>query len=98
MSATTLNKRWNDGTRDRALLNFPSGENLFSRIGVKPQEHHCPSCDSIVYTRRHRLCGACGEVLPEDCLFTVGEAQNVAMLLRTERQRHRAWLKKSETN
>jgi hypothetical protein len=72
--------------------------NLFVRLGVQAQECHCPSCGSIVYTRRHKLCGACGEILPEDCLFTVGEAQNVAMLMTTERRRHRVWLKKTEAN
>ena len=96
MSASTL--RWNDGAGDQVLLVVPGNQDLFCRFGVKSQERHCPSCDSIVYTRRHRLCGACGEVLPEDRLFTVGEAQNVEMLLQTERQRHRAWLKKTETN
>lgn len=49
--------------------------NLFVRLSLQPQERHCPSCGSIVYTPRHRLCGACGEALPEDCLFTVGEAR-----------------------
>jgi hypothetical protein len=34
-------------------------------------------------------------LLPEVCLFTAAEAENVATLLRTERQRHRAWLKKT---
>src|SRR5256885_5449679 len=70
-------------------------QNLFPRIGVEPNERHCPSCDSVVYSRRHRLCGVCGQVLPDGCLFTVSEAQNVEMLLRTERQRHRAWLRKT---
>jgi hypothetical protein len=97
MSATILNKRWNDdGSRDQTLTSFGGSQNLFCRIGVRPQERHCPSCDSIVYTRRHRLCGACGQVLPDNCRFTDDEAQNVEILVRTERQRHRVWLEKAE--
>jgi len=34
-------------------------------------------------------------MLPEACLFTAAEAESVEMLLRTERQRHKAWLKKT---
>jgi len=95
MSAKIANSPWNDLMKEQP----PSAvANLFVRLGVQAQERYCPSCDSIVYTRRHKLCGACGEVLPEDCLFTVGEAQNVEKLLRAERQSHRAWLKKTETN
>lgn len=89
MSATISSFRWNEGA------NAPVSNNLFVRFGVQTQERHCPSCGSIVYTRRHGLCGVCGEVLPEDCRFTVAEGQKVAMLARTERQRHRAWLKKT---
>ena len=96
MSATTLNTRWDDGRRDRTLSVFPGNPYLFSRIGVLPQERHCPSCDSIVYSRRHRLCGACGQVLPEDCRFTVSEVQVVESIVTIERQRHCAWLKRTE--
>jgi len=64
-------------------------------MGLKPRGQLCPSCDSIIYSRRHRLCGVCGQVLPEDCRFTATEAETVEMLLKTERERHRAWLKKT---
>ena len=70
-------------------------DNSLPSIGIGPRERHCPSCESIVYSRRHRLCGVCGKVLPEDCLFTATEAESVAMLLKIERLRHRAWLKKT---
>ena len=95
MSATTLSIRWNDYDRDQAVAGILAGGNPFFKVGVKPLERHCPSCDSIVYSRRHRLCGVCGRGLPEDCLFTSTEAENVEMLLKTERQRHRVWLKKA---
>ena len=95
MSAATLNIRWTDCARDQAQPVFFGSQNSFISIGVKPRQRSCPSCDSIVYSRRHSLCGVCGHALPEDCRFTATEAKSVEMLLRTERQRHRAWLKKT---
>ena len=95
MSAATLTIRWDDCDRDQAVPVVPGGRNVFSNIAVDPRQLHCPSCGSIVYTRRHRLCGVCDQALPEDCRFTPTEAASVENLLRTERQRHRAWLKKS---
>lgn len=95
MSTTALNIRWNNRTGEQALPISHGAENSLPRIGVKAREQHCPSCDSIVYSRRHRLCGVCGDALPKDCLFTPPEAENVETLLRTERQRHRFWMKKT---
>ena len=73
---------------------FPFG--AFVRVGVEPAERRCPACDSIVYSRRHKTCGVCGEALPESCRLTTDEAQRVDALLRTERQRHRDWLRRTE--
>ena len=95
MSAATLSIRWTDSDRNQSLPVLFGIQNSFVSVGVKPRERHCPSCDSIVYSRRHRLCGVCGRALPKDCLFTATEAENVEILLRIERQRHRAWLKKT---
>ena len=95
MSAATLGSRWTDCDRHQALPLVLGAQNPYFSLKAKPRERHCPSCDSIVYSRRHRLCGVCGQALPEDCLFTATEAESVEMLLRTERQRHRAWLKKT---
>jgi ribosomal protein L32 len=94
MSAATLIIRWNERDRDQALPIRCDDQNPFSRLGVVPDQQHCPSCGSIVYSRRHRLCGACGQVLPADCLLTSTEAGNVELLIMTERQRHKAWLKR----
>ena len=52
----------------------------------------CPTCHSIIYSRRHQLCGVCGRPLPEQCLFPVSEALRIQGLLTTEKQRHRQWL------
>ena len=95
MSAATLNIRWTDCDRNQSLPVVLGSQNPCFNVGIEPRERHCPSCDSIVYSRRHSLCGVCGEALPKDCLFTATEAENVEMLLRAERQRHRAWLKKT---
>lgn len=54
----------------------------------------CPHCDSIIYSRRHKLCGLCGRKLPEEFLFSPAEAQRLENLLRTEQERHRLWMKK----
>jgi len=95
MSASTLNLRWSECDRNQAQPVVPGGQNQCFGTRVKPRGRHCPSCDSIVYSRRHSLCGVCGHALPEDCRFTATEAVRVEMLLRTERERHRAWLKKT---
>src|SRR6266571_5439812 len=95
MSAASLSIRWTDCDSNQALPLVLGGHNPYLGIRVKPRERHCPSCDSIVYSRRHRLCGVCGHALPEDCRFTAPEAESVEMLLRTERQGHRAWLKRT---
>jgi hypothetical protein len=61
MSAATLTIRWDDCDRDQAVPVVPGGRNVFSNIAVDPRQLHCPSCGSIVYTRRHRLCGVCDQ-------------------------------------
>lgn len=67
---------------------------LFSR-GVKSEaERRCPHCNSVVYSRRHKLCGVCAEPLPDACLFSEAQAQNVRTLVDEERARHRVWLQK----
>ena len=37
----------------------------------------CPSCGSIIYSRRNVLCGVCGERLPAELLFTPEQRQAV---------------------
>ena len=73
---------------------FFDGRFLSSRIGVSLSEQHCPSCHSIVYSRRHGRCGVCEQKLPENFLFNSDEAEKIDALLTTERQRHKTWLMK----
>lgn len=67
---------------------------LFTR-GVNIQrERHCPHCQSIIYSRRHQVCGVCFEPLPAACTFSQAESASVKSILEEERQRHRKWLGK----
>ena len=69
---------------------------FFSR-GVSAQpERRCPHCNSVIYSRRHKLCGVCAEPLPAACLFSMEQAQSVKSLMNEERERHRVWLHRFE--
>lgn len=68
------------------------GSSYFSRGVYLKGQRCCPNCESIIYSRRHKLCGVCGKALPEDCLFSADEAHSVEALLNEERERHRKWL------
>ncbi len=96
MTATKLNVQWLEFEMDQPGT-VPGNQAVpLVRVGVTPGERRCPSCNSLVYSRRHKRCGVCGQALPASCLFSPDEAERVDALLRTERQRHRAWLKKAE--
>jgi len=95
MNGAKLNVRWNDFEKTESLPVFPVNQSLLPSMTVEASEKRCPACDSIVYTRRHKLCGVCSQVLPENCLFTRIEARDVELLVQTERQCHRVWLKKA---
>jgi hypothetical protein len=64
-------------------------------VTTETSGHRCPSCRSIVYSRRHRLCGVCSQPLPEQLLFSVSEAKRIKALMQFERARHRKWLAES---
>jgi len=48
----------------------------------------CPVCQSIIYSRRHKVCGSCGAILPKELLLT--EAQIQAMDRERMREKKRA--------
>lgn len=56
----------------------------------------CPSCSSIVYSRKSRYCGVCGQHLPASFLFSKAERESVSSLMQAERARHRQWLSRRE--
>ncbi|MBI4660526.1 MAG: hypothetical protein HY735_16945 [Verrucomicrobia bacterium] len=65
------------------------------RLTEEPAESRCPHCDSIIYSRRHKLCGLCGQALPEELRFSASEVERLENILRTEQQRHRVWMKRN---
>jgi len=97
MNAEMLTIEWSRQNQNRPDPVAFDGQFLSSRIGVRLREQRCPSCNSVVYTRRHSQCGVCEQSLPESFLFTTDEAEKVDSLLSAERQRHRAWLRKVGT-
>ncbi len=60
--------------------------------------HHCPSCKRVIYSRRLKNCGYCGEPIPESSRFTAEEIavqdQEIAEL-KAQRS-HRAQLAKEK--
>ena len=92
MNAVTLTVRETEqGSPENRPVSF-NGDFLSSRLGIRLIEKRCPSCDSIIYSRRHNRCGVCERILPVNFLFTSDEAEKVNALLKTERHRHREWL------
>lgn len=63
-----------------------------SRLGIRLREQHCPACNSLVYSRRHRRCGVCERELPPSFLFSHAEVERLDAVLQSERRRHKAWL------
>jgi predicted nucleic acid-binding Zn ribbon protein len=53
---------------------------------------HCPVCGSIIYSRRHRLCGVCATPLPREFMFSAAEASRIETLLESDRRKHRQWI------
>ena len=95
MNATNLNVQWNEFSPFQVDL---MSHTVGSRIRIEPRSQRCPSCDSIIYCRRHRWCGVCGQVLPDECRFNASEAEVVELIVSAERQAHKAWLKRAAGN
>lgn len=55
----------------------------------------CPYCDSIIYSRRSKLCGVCDQTLPEEMRFDPTEAERIEQLLVRERIRHKRWMERT---
>lgn len=92
MSAAKLKVQWMESEIGQTSAASRRQNVPLVRVGVTPGERRCPSCDSLVYSRRHKRCGACGQALPASCLFSADEAERVDALLKMERERHREWL------
>lgn len=98
MSATKLTFGRSEDSRSEFLPISHGDQFLLRRIGVEPREQRCPYCNSLIYARRHSQCGVCEQVLPPSFLFNNDETQKVERLLRTERQRHKAWLIRNQAS
>lgn len=44
-------------------------------LTTPPTEARCPKCHALLYSRRSKLCGSCGALLPAELLLTDQEAQ-----------------------
>ena len=53
----------------------------------------CPKCGSVVYSRRHLVCGRCGEKLPESAGFDVATRQRLDAMA-AEEHKQAAWRSK----
>ena len=49
--------------------------------------YHCPTCSRTILSRRNKLCGFCGNPIPEEMLFTAAE---IAEIEAAERKRAEA--------
>jgi hypothetical protein len=38
-------------------------------------EYRCPKCNSPIYSRKNKLCGKCGSILPEELLFNAKQTK-----------------------
>ena len=94
MNASTFTFQRDQAGSSETRTDVFDGRFLSSRIGVSLSEQHCPSCNSIVYSRRHGTCGVCEQKLPENFLFDSVETERIDALLTAERQRHKTWLMK----
>jgi hypothetical protein len=51
-------------------------------------EFRCPHCQSLIYSRKAKVCGKCGEPLPEE--FGLSEKQTAFLKKQDEEQEKRA--------
>jgi hypothetical protein len=53
---------------------------------VKPQLK-CPKCGSVIYSRRHPVCGRCGAKLPDSLMFNPAVRKKVDEMIEQDRKR-----------
>ena len=102
MNTASLETNWKQTNR-RAEISTASENSNASEPTIDRSLHtrdlseahkllRCPHCDSIIYSRRNKLCGVCNQVLPRELLFSAVEAGRIESLLAQERQRHKLWM------
>ena len=96
MTARTFAERGQSGTAlQGACRNSGSPSPMVRLTGATCPAPRCPHCDSIVYSRKNKLCGVCSRQLPDSFLFSEAEATRVARILAIEKERHRKWISKA---
>ena len=88
--ATPVSIDWREPACDEAAISL----GLVRQIAEPRSDLRCPGCRGVIYTRRHKLCGVCGEELPGELLFSESQALRIEGLLKSEREQHRAWMRK----
>lgn len=81
---------WTDRAQDTE-----GDSRLHRAVSTARSDLRCPHCNSIIYSRRNKLCGVCSQALPAELLFSPEEARRIEKLLQTEQLRRREWLDKS---
>ena len=51
-------------------------------------DFRCPLCQSLIYSRKNKLCGVCGKPLPAELLFT--DEQIAALKKESDQEEKRA--------
>ena len=102
MSGAKLNIEWKqtdmpDGfsapVRIIGTLEEAMDRRVYTRqISSAPTALKCPRCESVIYSRSNRLCGLCGEALPEGLLFSAAESRRIKNILNSEKRRHKGWM------
>ena len=59
--------------------------------------YHCPTCSRTILSRRNKLCGFCGNPIPDELLFTAACRSRRLRRLSGNGQRHASSGKKSES-
>jgi uncharacterized Zn finger protein (UPF0148 family) len=49
-------------------------------------ETHCPTCGSVIYSRRAKLCGVCSALLPEELRITGEQSEKIGTLMKQMEQ------------
>lgn len=45
-------------------------------------EKHCPTCRSVIYSRRAKLCGVCSAPLPDELRITGEQAKKIGDMVK----------------
>jgi hypothetical protein len=50
-------------------------------------EFKCPKCQTVIYSRKHKTCGHCGEALPVELLLTPDQVRELEEQRKVEQKR-----------